>query len=67
MGWGVRAGGKILKGTFVCEYIGEIVTDKVAESREDTYLFDTYTEVIQFGVCGMKQSKYIFGLCEALE
>ena len=40
-GWGVRALQEIPKGTFVCEYVGEIITDKEADQREDdSYLFD---------------------------
>jgi len=40
MGWGVRAAQEIPKGSFVCEYIGEIISDSEAETREDSYLFD---------------------------
>lgn len=40
-GWGVRPVKDIPKGTFVCEYIGEIITDSEADRREDdSYLFD---------------------------
>ncbi|ENN73908.1 hypothetical protein YQE_09480, partial [Dendroctonus ponderosae] len=40
-GWGVRALGAIGLGQFVCEYIGEILTDLEAESRtDDSFLFD---------------------------
>ncbi|RWS16657.1 histone-lysine N-methyltransferase EHMT2-like protein [Dinothrombium tinctorium] len=40
-GWGVRPLKDIPKGTFVCEYIGEIITDSEADRREDdSYLFD---------------------------
>ncbi|XP_076275512.1 histone-lysine N-methyltransferase G9a isoform X2 [Rhynchophorus ferrugineus] len=40
-GWGVRALTPIAKGTFVCEYVGEILTDTEADHREDdSYLFD---------------------------
>lgn len=32
---------EIAKGTFVCEYVGEIITDEEAEQREDdSFLFD---------------------------
>lgn len=40
MGWGVRPLSDIPKGTFVCEYVGEIISDSEAETREDSYLFD---------------------------
>lgn len=46
-GWGVKTLRKILKGEFVCEYIGEIITHEEAERRGKiydecgrTYLFD---------------------------
>ncbi|KAB0789966.1 hypothetical protein PPYR_15746 [Photinus pyralis] len=41
MGWGIRTICNIPKGTFVCEYIGEIITDVEADQREDdSYVFD---------------------------
>merc|ERR1711997_16830 len=41
MGWGVKALCDIPKGGFVCEYVGEIISDQEAETREnDSYLFD---------------------------
>ncbi|KAK6947511.1 SRA-YDG [Dillenia turbinata] len=41
-GWGVRSLTSILSGTFICEYIGELLHDKEAEQRtgNDEYLFD---------------------------
>ncbi|XP_059482836.1 histone-lysine N-methyltransferase EHMT2 isoform X2 [Neocloeon triangulifer] len=40
-GWGVRTLRPIPKGAYVCEYIGEVITDCEADSREDdSYLFD---------------------------
>ncbi|XP_023727784.1 histone-lysine N-methyltransferase EHMT2 isoform X3 [Cryptotermes secundus] len=40
-GWGVRTLRPISKGTYVCEYIGEIISDCEADHREDdSYLFD---------------------------
>ncbi|XP_037082512.1 histone-lysine N-methyltransferase EHMT2-like [Pollicipes pollicipes] len=40
-GWGVRALRHIPKGTYVCEYVGELITDSAADQREDdSYLFD---------------------------
>jgi len=40
-GWGARTLLDIPQGSFVCEYIGELITDAEADSREDdSYLFD---------------------------
>ncbi|XP_026859467.2 histone-lysine N-methyltransferase EHMT1 isoform X3 [Electrophorus electricus] len=40
MGWGVRTLQDIPRGTFVCEYVGEIISDAEADVREDdSYLF----------------------------
>ncbi|KAM8866577.1 histone-lysine N-methyltransferase EHMT1a [Synchiropus picturatus] len=40
MGWGVRAMQDIPQGTFVCEYVGEIITDGEADKRDDdSFLF----------------------------
>ncbi|XP_058753614.1 histone-lysine N-methyltransferase SUVR5-like [Vicia villosa] len=36
-GWGVRAGEDILRGTFVCEYIGEVVAKKEVHKRRERY------------------------------
>uniref|UniRef100_A0A8D0GIF1 [histone H3]-lysine(9) N-methyltransferase n=1 Tax=Sphenodon punctatus TaxID=8508 RepID=A0A8D0GIF1_SPHPU len=41
MGWGVRTMQDIPLGTFVCEYVGELIYDSEADVREeDSYLFD---------------------------
>ncbi|XP_064892079.1 histone-lysine N-methyltransferase EHMT1 isoform X6 [Columba livia] len=41
MGWGVRTMQDIPLGTFVCEYVGELISDSEADVREeDSYLFD---------------------------
>uniref|UniRef100_A0A8C5Q999 Euchromatic histone lysine methyltransferase 1 n=1 Tax=Leptobrachium leishanense TaxID=445787 RepID=A0A8C5Q999_9ANUR len=41
LGWGVRTLQDIPMGTFVCEYVGELISDTEADVREDdTYLFD---------------------------
>ena len=45
MGWGVRPLADIPKGTFVCEYVGELISDSEAETREDSYLFDLDNKV----------------------
>ncbi|MQL94433.1 hypothetical protein Taro_027086 [Colocasia esculenta] len=40
-GWGVRSLSSIPSGSFICEYIGELIEDKEAEQRSnDEYLFD---------------------------
>ncbi|KAM6182101.1 histone-lysine N-methyltransferase EHMT1 isoform 3-T3 [Erethizon dorsatum] len=41
VGWGVRTLQDIPVGTFVCEYVGELISDSEADVREeDSYLFD---------------------------
>lgn len=41
MGWGVQTQQDIPLGTFVCEYVGEMISDAEADVREeDSYLFD---------------------------
>ncbi|KAK1430512.1 hypothetical protein QVD17_13314 [Tagetes erecta] len=41
-GWGVRSVSSISSGSFICEYIGELLEDTEAEKRtgNDEYLFD---------------------------
>ncbi|XP_075734791.1 histone-lysine N-methyltransferase EHMT1-like isoform X1 [Rhipicephalus microplus] len=40
-GWGVRTLQDIPQGAFVCEYVGEMLSDSEADKREaDVYLFD---------------------------
>ena len=42
----MRARHDIPKGTFVCEYVGELITDSKADDREDdSYLFDLDNKV----------------------
>ncbi|KAI4314897.1 hypothetical protein L6164_027760 [Bauhinia variegata] len=36
-GWAVRAGEAILRGTFVCEYIGEVLDQKESHNRRKRY------------------------------
>ncbi|KAJ4827585.1 hypothetical protein Tsubulata_004814 [Turnera subulata] len=36
-GWAVRASEPILRGTFVCEYIGEVLDEQEAEKRRERY------------------------------
>ncbi|KAL1533066.1 [histone H3]-lysine(4) N-trimethyltransferase [Salvia divinorum] len=42
MGWGVRSRDYIMPGSFICEYIGEILSESEANKRidKDEYLFD---------------------------
>jgi len=41
VGWGVRSLAEIPKGSFVCEYTGELISDTEADARaDDSYLFD---------------------------
>lgn len=52
---------EISKGSFVCEYVGEIITDEEAEQREDdSFLFDLdnrlyYKSNVRF--CGLFVAK----------
>ncbi|GKV10785.1 hypothetical protein SLEP1_g22103 [Rubroshorea leprosula] len=41
-GWGVRSLNSISSGSFICEYVGELLEEKEAEQRtgNDEYLFD---------------------------
>ncbi|XP_049620159.1 histone-lysine N-methyltransferase EHMT1a isoform X3 [Syngnathus scovelli] len=40
MGWGVKLMQDVPRGTFICEYVGEIITDTEADTREnDSFLF----------------------------
>ena len=55
MGWGVRSVTSIPSGSFICEYIGELLEDKEAEQRtgNDEYLFDighNYNETLWDGI-----------------
>lgn len=48
-GWGLRTLRFIAKGSYVCEYVGEIITDSEADQREDdSYLFDLDNRVSLF-------------------
>lgn len=42
MGWGVRARNYIMPGSFICEYIGELLDENEADQKigKDEYLFD---------------------------
>ncbi|KAG9354488.1 hypothetical protein JZ751_001198 [Albula glossodonta] len=46
MGWGVRVLQDVPRGAFVCEYVGEIISDAEADVREnDSYLFSLDSKV----------------------
>ncbi|KAA0719895.1 Histone-lysine N-methyltransferase EHMT1 [Triplophysa tibetana] len=46
MGWGVKTLQDIPQGTFICEYVGEIISDAEADVREnDSYLFSLDNKV----------------------
>lgn len=51
-GWGLRTLRHISKGSYVCEYVGEIISDSEADHREDdSYLFDLDNRVsIHFNI-----------------
>ncbi len=57
MGWGVRPLTDVPRGTFVCEYVGELISDSEAETREDSYLFDLDNKVRQFDDFFSKEGK----------
>ncbi|XP_077995961.1 histone-lysine N-methyltransferase EHMT1-like [Glandiceps talaboti] len=40
IGWGVRTAEYIPKGSYICEYVGEMITSEQADGRPDNYLFD---------------------------
>lgn len=59
-GWGVRTLRLIRKGTFVCEYVGEVITDLEAERREDdTFLFDLENKSFNVGIFGKNPNKIV--------
>ncbi|XP_035208553.1 uncharacterized protein LOC118183193 isoform X2 [Stegodyphus dumicola] len=52
-GWGVRTLRKIPKGSFVCEYVGELITGHEAIQRgDDTYFFDLESETADYCLDG---------------
>ncbi|CAH2061464.1 unnamed protein product [Thlaspi arvense] len=65
-GWGVRSLSSIPSGSFICEYVGELLEDKEAERRtgNDEYLFDignkydnTFAEGMSKLMPGMEKEK----------
>uniref|UniRef100_A0A8C3KN69 Euchromatic histone lysine methyltransferase 1 n=1 Tax=Calidris pygmaea TaxID=425635 RepID=A0A8C3KN69_9CHAR len=58
MGWGVRTMQDIPLGTFVCEYVGELISDSEADVREeDSYLFDLDNKVLYLKVSNETQTQ----------
>ncbi|RVE68792.1 hypothetical protein OJAV_G00094970 [Oryzias javanicus] len=69
MGWGVRAVQDIPQGTFVCEYVGEIIRDTEADKREnDSFLFTLDNKVGDIHCIDAKSfgniGRFINHLCE---
>uniref|UniRef100_A0A914XRT5 Uncharacterized protein n=1 Tax=Plectus sambesii TaxID=2011161 RepID=A0A914XRT5_9BILA len=67
-GWAVRCLQRIPKGTYICEYAGEILTSDMADARDDdTYLFeiesDGHNHCIDAGKFG-NISRFINHHCE---
>ena len=52
-GWGVRALEAIKRGTFVAEYVGEVITNEEAERRGEKY-----GERCRNGVWGVRDGWY---------
>ncbi|MCP9263817.1 Euchromatic histone-lysine N-methyltransferase 1b [Dirofilaria immitis] len=68
-GWAVRTCSIILKGCFVCEYTGELISDADADKREDdTYLFEIIDETSAYCIDAKFKgnvSRFINHSCEA--
>ncbi|VDK80530.1 unnamed protein product [Onchocerca ochengi] len=68
-GWAVRTSSLILKGSFVCEYTGELISDSDADRREDdTYLFEIVDETSAYCIDAKFKgnvSRFINHSCEA--
>ncbi|KHN36168.1 Histone-lysine N-methyltransferase SUVR5 [Glycine soja] len=65
-GWAVRAGEAILRGTFVCEYIGEVLDVQEARDRRKrygaehcSYLYDIDARVNDMGRLIEEQAQYV--------
>ncbi|XP_074309121.1 histone-lysine N-methyltransferase SUVR5-like isoform X2 [Silene latifolia] len=65
-GWAVRASGKILRGTFVCELIGEVLSLVEANRRRERYrkescdyIFDTGAHMKNMSMLLGEQSEYV--------
>jgi len=51
MGLGLKAAANIGKGSFVCEYMGEIISKSEADTREGSYLFDMDNRASSWKIC----------------
>ncbi|KAK8269711.1 hypothetical protein V6Z12_D11G148600, partial [Gossypium hirsutum] len=60
-GWGVRAGEPILSGTFVCEYVGEILGEQEANNRLTRYGRDGCNYMFNIGSQINDMSRWIEG------
>ncbi|KAE9614368.1 putative histone-lysine N-methyltransferase transcription factor C2H2 family [Lupinus albus] len=65
-GWAVRAGEAIMRGTFVCEYIGEVLDEQEAHNRRKrygkencSYLYDINGHVNDMSRLIEGQAKYV--------
>ncbi|TYI55530.1 hypothetical protein E1A91_D11G148400v1, partial [Gossypium mustelinum] len=59
--WGVRAGEPILSGTFVCEYVGEILGEQEANNRLTRYGRDGCNYMFNIGSQINDMSRWIEG------
>lgn len=65
-GWGLQTLRHIPKGTYVCEYVGEIISDSEADHREDdSYLFDLDNRVscIFFAIFALEMRNSSISVC----
>ncbi|XP_031270722.1 histone-lysine N-methyltransferase SUVR5 isoform X6 [Pistacia vera] len=65
-GWAVRAGEAILRGTFVCEYIGEVLDEQEADKRRIRYgaegcgyMFNVDAQINDMGRLIEEQAQYV--------
>lgn len=66
-GWGVRSLAAIPSGSFICEYIGELLEDKEAEQRQnDEYLFDIGQNYSDCSLVGLS-SGVVEGSCFTID
>jgi hypothetical protein len=47
-GWAVRAGEAILRGTFICEYIGEVLDENEANKRRGRFKFCSEIQLLVY-------------------
>ncbi|KAK7872981.1 hypothetical protein R5R35_004285 [Gryllus longicercus] len=60
-GWGVKALQDIDKGSFVCCYVGEVVTNEEAESRMDRYQDNTHAYLFDMDYNGANHKYTVDG------